>query len=77
MDPQLVEAYADLFFNVLDRKDEPAYRQKAVKAALSRPGMLYDFKTVDPFEFRLLHTGRGGTLEDVMRMARDRGMAVV
>ena len=61
LDPQLVDAYADLFFNVLDRKDEPAYLQKAVKAALSRLGMEYDFKTVDPLEFKLLHTGRGGT----------------
>ena len=42
-----VHAYATLFFDVLDRKNEPWYIQVAVETALTRPFWLYDASNVN------------------------------
>jgi hypothetical protein len=71
--PPVVNAYSDLWFNVVDRRDEPAYRAKAVEAALTRPGMLYDARNVHPNDEALIRTGLKGTLADVMLLAGRQG----
>ena len=67
-------------FPYAQQSHNPHHLQKSVKAALKLPGMEYDSTTAAPVEFKLLHTGRCGTIEDVMRLAdrcgREVGMAV-
>jgi hypothetical protein len=69
----VVEAFSDLLFNVIDRKDEPAYLMKAVEAALTPPGLLYDARNVDMNAKRLLLAGLNGTVAEVMALARKNG----
>jgi len=69
----VVDAYATLYFDVLDRKDDAAYRETAVRAALSRRGRVYDPDDVNPHEVSLLNTGLRGTVQDVMELASRSG----
>jgi len=72
----VVEAYATLFFDVLDRKNEPGYIQVAVEAALSRPFWLYDATKVNEADKCLVLAGLNGTVADVMALARSSGRSL-
>jgi len=61
----VVNAFSDLLFKVVDRKDEPGYLLRAVEFALTRP--------VNPDDERLLCTGLNGTVQDVMELPRRQG----
>ncbi len=69
----VVNAFSDLWFNVVDRKDEPAYRVKAAEFALTRPGMLFDARSVHPDDEALLLTGLHGNVQDVIALAGRQG----
>ncbi len=71
--PPVVDAYATLFFDVLDRKNEPGYIQVAVEAALTRAFWEYDARNVNEADKCLLLTGLNGTVADVMALARSSG----
>ena len=66
--PPLVEAYEELFFNVLDRKSDRAYLQDAVRVALTPLGHVYMANNEDPLHRELLMTGLNGTLQDVINL---------
>jgi hypothetical protein len=74
--PLAVAAFSDLWFNVIDRRNEPTYIQIALEMALSHPGRIYDARHVNKSDQELLLTGLNGTLEDVLRLARLRAMSV-
>ena len=65
----VVDAYSTLFFDVLDRKDDAAYRQHAMRVALTPRGCVYDVNHVSLPGMSLLLTGLGGTVSDVMTTA--------
>ena len=66
--PLVVEAFAALFHDVLGHKDDQAYRQAAVDAALMPFRRLYSPQLVNPLEQALLHAGLLGTIREVMQM---------
>jgi len=57
LSPQFVEAYADIFHNVLVRKRDWFYRRKAARSALSRPGSIYMPEKGHPDDDALIRTG--------------------
>jgi hypothetical protein len=65
-----VSAFSDLRYNVIDRRDEPAYIRKAVETELYPPDGIYDARQVDRHAEEFLHAGLDGTLNDVVRLAR-------
>lgn len=69
----VVDAYTTLYFDVLDRKDDAAYRETAVRAALTCRGRVYDPDDVNPDDASLLNTGLRGTVQDVMGLAARSG----
>jgi hypothetical protein len=73
LSPQFVEAYADIFHNVLVRKRDWFYRRKAARSALSRPGSIYMPEKVHPDDDALIRTGLKGTLADVMLLVKRQG----
>jgi hypothetical protein len=62
-----VDAYDAVFFNVMERKDSPAYLRHAVKRGVTRErGMV---PPENPTEESLMMIGLNGTLEDVLRLS--------
>lgn len=68
-----VEAYAALFFGVLDRKEDPEFRHLAARiGTLNQKGMLAP-KELDPAKGAIFVTALKGTVADVVAMWRRDG----
>jgi|GEM_PF-4067792 len=68
MDPEVIEVYADLFFNVLDRKDDLVFLQKILGSG--NPSSLFLSKSSLPTEEEsLLAAGSNGKIADVLQIA--------
>jgi hypothetical protein len=67
LDAMTVDAYDAVFFNVMDRKDSPAYLRHAVKRGVTRERGMEPPDNAE--EESLLMIGLNGTLEDVLRLS--------
>ncbi|MCF7673733.1 MAG: hypothetical protein K9N23_01485 [Akkermansiaceae bacterium] len=70
-----VEAYTALYFDVLDRKDDPAFLHTALRAGSVPRRSMEIPDLVDPVEGVLLLAGIRGTVADVVAMHRQGGGA--
>jgi hypothetical protein len=64
----VVEAYNDLFFNVLNRKDDLAYL-KTILGHGRNDSLFIDVSSLPTAEENLLKAGYEGTIDDVLRLS--------
>ena len=67
--PMMVAAFCDLFFNVVDRKDEPVYLCNAAETALAQSASSSCSRYINRLDEDLLHAGLNGVLRDILPLA--------